>query len=264
VTPLPRRLEGQVVLAVFAHPDDESLACGGTLALLADAGARVVVMCASHGERGSEIGPVRDDALGRERAAELCAAARELGVSELRIYSHPDGDLRWAEITEFNAELVLFLRRRQTAAVLTFDEDGLYWHADHIAVYERVLTAMRALGPDAPPLYHVTIPATVMPNIVNAARARGWMPPAKGFWSIVPESYGLFAKPYTIEINVQSVLPRKLAAIAAHRTQMGKGHPLCEPSPDEARRWLGVEYFRRADLQGGAGTVLEQLCTSTC
>ena len=50
-----RPLEGRTVLAIFAHPDDESLACGGTLARLSDAGARVVLMCASRGERGSPL-----------------------------------------------------------------------------------------------------------------------------------------------------------------------------------------------------------------
>lgn len=145
------RLDGQVVLAVFAHPDDESLACGGTLAKLAAAGARVVVMCASHGERGSDIGPVRNDALGRERAVEMREAAEALGVAELRLLSHPDGDLRWAAVTDFNADIVLFLRRHPQASVITFGEDGLYWHADHIGVYERVLTAVTSLGTVAPP-----------------------------------------------------------------------------------------------------------------
>jgi LmbE family N-acetylglucosaminyl deacetylase len=61
-------LAGATVLAIFAHPDDESLACGGTLARLVDEGARVVVWSASHGERGAETGPARDDTLGRLRA----------------------------------------------------------------------------------------------------------------------------------------------------------------------------------------------------
>jgi LmbE family N-acetylglucosaminyl deacetylase len=258
------RLEGQVVLAVFAHPDDESLACGGTLAMLSDAGARVVIMCASHGERGSDRGPVRDDALGRERAQELRIAAEALGVAEVRLLSHPDGSLRWAEPTYFNAELVSFLRRYLAAAVITFGNDGLYWHPDHIGVCERVVTAVQSFGDDAPPLYHVTMPAGVMTEVVRAARARGWTPPARGFWSLVPESFGLLADPHTIQVDVQAVVPRKLAAIVAHRTQMGTEHPFAQLSSADARRWLGAEYFRRADIPGRSGTVLEQLCTSTC
>ena len=118
----------RTVLAVFAHPDDESLACGGTLARLADLGARVVVMIASHGERGAQTGPARDEALGLARAIEMRAAATALGVSDLVIWDHPDGDLRWSHVTEFHADLVLFMRCHAPAAVITFGEDGLYWH----------------------------------------------------------------------------------------------------------------------------------------
>jgi LmbE family N-acetylglucosaminyl deacetylase len=258
------RLDGQVVLAVFAHPDDESLACGGTLAVLADAGAHVVLMCASHGERGSASGPVRDDELGRLRATELEAAASALRINDVRLFSHPDGELRWSQVTEFNAEIVLFLRRHPAAAVITFGEDGLYWHPDHIGVYERVVTAVKALGSEAPPLYFVSMPRGVMSQIVGAAVARGWKPPTKGFWSIEPESFGLLASPHTIEVNVQAVLGRKLDAILAHRSQMGTGHPLLDLDPRDAVRWLGSECFRRAQLPSRDGLLLEQLCTPTC
>ncbi len=255
------RLDGHVVLAVFAHPDDESLACGGTLARLADDGARVVVMCASHGERGSDIGPVRNDALGRERAIEMREAAAALGIAELRLLSHPDGDLRWASVTGFNADIVLFLRHHPQVSVITFGEDGLYWHADHIGVYERVLTAVTSLGTEAPPLYYVTMPTGVMPEVVKAAKTRGWLPPRKGFWSLVPESFGLHAQPHTIAVDVRRFVPQKLAAIQAHRSQMGAHHPFSNLAEADASRWLGTEFFRRADIPGRPGTVLEQLCT---
>ncbi|MGE3959057.1 MAG: PIG-L deacetylase family protein [Vicinamibacterales bacterium] len=255
------RLDGQVVLAVFAHPDDESLACGGTLARLADLGARVVIMCASHGERGGDTGPVRNDALGLERALEMRDAAEALGVAEVRLLSHPDGDLRWADVADFNAELVLFLRRHDVSAVITFGEDGLYWHPDHIGVHERVLTAVRSLDAEAPPLYYVTMPTGVMPEIVRAARARGWTAPIKGFWSIVPESFGLHAEPHTLAVDVAAFVGRKLDAILSHRTQMGAGHPFTNLDPADAARWLGTEFFRRAEIPGRPGTVLEQLCS---
>jgi LmbE family N-acetylglucosaminyl deacetylase len=251
-----------VVLAVFAHPDDESLACGGTLAMLSRAGARVVVVCATHGERGSHNGPVRDDSLARARAIEMHEAAEALGIAEIRLLSHPDGDLRWADVAYFNAELMLSLRRSRATAVITFGEDGLYWHPDHIGVHERVVAAVVSLGREAPPLYFVTMQCGSMTTIVSVARSRGWMPPPKGFWSIAPEAFGLLTQPYPLLIDVRADVPRKLKALSAHRSQMGTDHPFVQLSADEAGRLLGVECFRRADVPGRPGRLLEQLCTS--
>src|SRR5947208_8778069 len=83
-------LRGRTILAVFAHPDDESLACGGTLARLADAGARIVLLCASRGESGSISDPslVPDGDLGRVRTDELREAAKILGITEVSILDH--------------------------------------------------------------------------------------------------------------------------------------------------------------------------------
>src|SRR5215831_5601553 len=97
------------VVAVFAHPDDESLACGGTLARLSDAGARVIVLCASHGEGGSVSDPalVPDGDLGRTRTQELREAGGMLGVRAVIVFDHPDGELRWSDVPEFHAEIVM-------------------------------------------------------------------------------------------------------------------------------------------------------------
>ena len=141
---------GVNVVAVFAHPDDESLACGGTLSRLAADGVHVTVISASHGERGAITGPQRDDSLGRTRAGEIVRAADALGIAEVVIANHPDGELRWADVTEFHAELVGYLRGHAPAAVITFGADGLYWHPDHIGVHERTTAAVHALGSDAP------------------------------------------------------------------------------------------------------------------
>ncbi|MQA29251.1 MAG: hypothetical protein GEU82_05340 [Luteitalea sp.] len=254
-------LAGRTVLAVFAHPDDESLACGGTLARLADLGLRVVVMCASHGERGAHTGPARNDQLGRVRAVEMRDAAAALGIAEVILLNHPDGDLRWAEVSEFNAELLLFIRRYAPAAIITFGDDGLYWHLDHVGVHERTTTAVRILGPSAPPLYYVTMLRGIMPQIVAAARERGWTPPPKGFWSLEPAAFGLLAAPATITIDVGDWVSRKVAAILSHRTQMGIGHPFAQIDDADARRWLGTEQFHRADLPMTGNLVLERLCT---
>ena len=243
-------LGGRTVLAVFAHPDDESLACGGTLARLSDAGARVVLICASRGENGSISDPVLvpDGDLAGVRTRELQQAAAILGITDLVILDHPDGDLRWAHVPQFHAEIVAAVEQYRPDAVITFAEDGLYWHLDHIGVHERTYTALRSLGAGMPPLYYVTMSAGSMQDVVQAAHAKGGAAPDSSFWGIAPDAFGAAAKPPTFSVNVRHWVARKLAALRCHRTQMGRDNPIAWIGDDEARTLLGLEYFRREGL----------------
>ena len=253
-------MTGCTILAVFAHPDDESLACGGTLARAADAGARVILLCASRGERGfiSDPALVPDGDLGGVRTRELNEAANVLGVAEVLVFSHPDGNLRWADVPEFHAEIARAIRDYQPDAVITFAEDGLYWHPDHIGVHERTCAAVRSFGDAAPSLYYVTMPKGVMRGLVESAIATGWVPPNSGPWSIAPDAFGVLTGTPSFIVDVREWVVRKLAALRCHHTQMDAGNPFASLDLAEARRWLGAEHFRRAWLHPGR-SVLEQL-----
>ena len=159
-----RSLAGRTILAVFAHPDDESLACGGTLARLADAGARVVLMCASRGERGSISDPalVPDGDLGRVRAGELREAAEVLGIAEVLIFDHPDGESALGgragvprrNRLDHRASTVPTPSSRSARRPVLAPRSHRRARADD--------TAVRSLGDEAPPLYYVTMPQGVM------------------------------------------------------------------------------------------------------
>jgi LmbE family N-acetylglucosaminyl deacetylase len=249
---------GRSVLAVFAHPDDESLACGGTLARLAELGTEVVLMCASHGERGSPAGPARDASLGRTRTGEARAAAAALGLRRVIVLDHPDGDLRWADVTTLCADIALAVRRYRPAAVITFGSDGLYWHLDHVGVHERTTTAVRSLGGNAPRLYYATMARGAIRSIRDAAIAGGWTPPQSGFWSLAPDAFGIGVPPSDIVVDVEPWTPRKLAAIRCHRTQMG-ADPFSYVPEREARAALAVEYFHSPPGQPGGEKLLEAI-----
>jgi LmbE family N-acetylglucosaminyl deacetylase len=252
-------LSGRTILGVFAHPDDESLACGGTLALAADAGATVVVLCATRGERGSICDPslVPDGDLGRVRTRELREAASVLGVADVIVLDHPDGEVRWADVPLLYEEILATIKRYRPDAVITFDEDGLYWHLDHIGVHERTLTAVSSLGRDAPSLYFVTMPNGAMREVVEAAHAKGGAPPDSSLWGIAPDVFGFETAPPTFSIDVGEWAGRKLAALRCHRTQMGAHNPLVWIDDEEARRWLGTELFRRAPIESAGAAILE-------
>jgi LmbE family N-acetylglucosaminyl deacetylase len=249
------------VLAIFAHPDDESLACGGTLARLSDAGAAVIVLCASRGELGcvSEPSQVPEDNLRAARTRELHAAAEVLGLKTVLVFDYPDGELYWADESQLNSDILTAIRRYNVDAVITFDEDGLYWHADHVAVHERTSKAMSSLGAEAPVLYYVTMAPGSMRSVVDNAISRGWAPPAAGLWSIEPAAFGVATHAPAFSIDNRPWVSRKLAALQCHRTQFGSVNPFSLLNHTDASEWLGFEYFRRAPIGGRGEPLLEQL-----
>jgi LmbE family N-acetylglucosaminyl deacetylase len=252
-------LAGRTVLAVFAHPDDESLACGGTLARLSDAGVRVVLFCASHGERGSIGDPalVAGHSLAEVRANELREAASVLGAADVILLDHPDGDLRWAHEAQLLAQIVDAVKVYQPDVVITFAEDGLYWHLDHIGMHERTYDALESLGTSAPPLYYVTLPRGIMRNVVDAAVENHAVPPGTDLWGITPDAFGLHAAAPTLVVDVGDWVERKLSALRCHKTQIGPDSPFARIDLADARRCLGIEHFRRAPLGGQGPSILE-------
>ncbi len=132
------------LLAVLAHPDDESFAIGGTLARYAAAGIQVGLLTATRGEsaRGGED-PVRVAAL---REQELRRAIRVLGVKILRILSYQDGHLGRTDRPMLVSRLVAILRELRPQVVITFGPDGISGHPDHVAIGEATTEAFRLAG----------------------------------------------------------------------------------------------------------------------
>ncbi len=254
-------LAGRTILGIFAHPDDESLGCGGTLARAADAGARVILFCASRGEGGRASDPtlVPDGDLGCVRTEELRRAAAVLGVADCVVMSHRDRLLRWNDEPELQAEILATILRHQPDAVITFAEDGLYWHPDHIAVHERTNASIQSLGDNAPPLYYVTMPPGLMRKTLEAARATAGAPSELSFWGITPDAFGCAAEPPTFVVDVRNWAARKLAALRCHRTQIGTDSPFWWIDQDQASRCLGIEHFRRSPFGSRRDPVLERL-----
>ena len=125
------------LLAVFAHPDDESMGMGGTLAKYAAEGVETYLVCASRGERGW-FGPEEQNpglqALGKIREKELTSAVTELGMKELHFLGTIDGDVDQADHNEIIGKIVTHIRRIQPQVIVTFPPDGGYGHPDHIAI----------------------------------------------------------------------------------------------------------------------------------
>lgn len=135
------------LMAVLAHPDDESLGVGGALAHYAAHGVETYVVTATRGERGryftNEHRPT-DAEVGRVREAELRAAARELGVRELTLLDYLDGELDAADPGEAVGRIVAELRRVRPHVVVTFDPFGAYGHPDHVAISQFTTAAVAA------------------------------------------------------------------------------------------------------------------------
>jgi len=232
---------GRSLLAVFAHPDDESIACGGLLALCAERGARVSLICATHGENN---GGVRDEVWFEQRARELREAAGILGISEVVLFEFRDGFLPWAG--DLSDRIEAEIRRLRPDVVVTFGKDGLYWHPDHIAICEATTAAVDALADEGPALYYVTMPPGQMRRVNDAVwggeAEAGTLSPLLGVAN--PDAFGVAATPPSLVVDVSACAERKLAALKCHRSQIDGG-AFARIDDHDAARFFDVEHFHR-------------------
>jgi LmbE family N-acetylglucosaminyl deacetylase len=125
------------LLAIFAHPDDESMGMGGTLAKYSAEGVETYLVCASRGELGwfgSEEQNPGSGKLGQIRARELENAVKELGMKKLFFLDYVDGEVDQAPHAEIAGKIVSHIRRIKPQVIVTFPPDGNYGHPDHIAI----------------------------------------------------------------------------------------------------------------------------------
>lgn len=249
------------LLAVFAHPDDESLGVGGTLARYAAEGVQTHLITATRGERGryffNEDRPP-DEEVGREREQELRAAARELGVHDVQILGYGDGALDRAPLDEVLQRLVTRVRTVRPQVVITFGFDGAYGHPDHIAISQLTTAAIVASADGS---YDVRLP----PHRVAKLYHLGW--PAH-IWDLyqsvfkrlvsVVDGVERAVNPWpewtlTARVDARQYWPVAWRAIQQHRTQMAMYERLSELTPDQHATLWGDQHFCRifSTVNGG-------------
>ena len=225
-----------VLLAIFAHPDDESFRCGGMLALLARRGVHVHVLTATRGEAGSCGDPplCRAGELPAVREQELRCACAVLGIEPPRLLDYHDGTLARLDEETAVSQLMAVIQELRPQVLLTWPSDGLSGHPDHVAVSRWTMLAFEragALGPDVPDaLYHLAVPRSL-------ARALGL-----SHLHAVPDDK------VSLTVDASPVWEQKLAAIRCHRTQ-ASGSPILAAPEEKQRLFLGREHFWRAEAR---------------
>ena len=253
-----QKLNNNKLLAIFAHPDDEAIMMGGTMAHYARRGVSVNLLCATRGEWGT----ISDDRLatrenlGEVRTKELRDACEILGANLLGFLDCPDGNINNTDWREIEEKIVRAIRALRPQVVVTFGLDGLYGHPDHIAVSMLTSDAFKSaadkncfrhqikegLEPfQASKLYYAQYPDFLMSQLFSSVLANH---DAAHLWGFQPETFGVSAYDITTLLNVEETLPLKMKAIKAHQTQFAPDNIFSLVGDETARKFLSREYFR--------------------
>jgi LmbE family N-acetylglucosaminyl deacetylase len=254
---------------VTAHPDDESLGFGGTLARYAAEGADVSLVVATRGERGRygdgsrpHPGP---EALGRIREAEVRAACEVLGVHQVRFLDYLDAEVDQVDPGEGTARIAVHLRELRPHVVLTFDPYGAYGHPDHIAISQlttgalvRAASAEVLPGSDLEPhqvkkLYYVAWTGRVWEHYHAAFKVLRMTVDGTVRSSVAWPDWSV-----TTTTDAHEHWETVWAAVQCHETQMGQYGALTALGPDDHKAlWGPQEYYRAFSLVNG-GRVRER------
>jgi N-acetyl-1-D-myo-inositol-2-amino-2-deoxy-alpha-D-glucopyranoside deacetylase len=226
------------VLGVFPHPDDEAYAAGGLLAQCAANGALVELLCATRGENGADRNAATPPGseLAGQRTRELQASCLALGVAAPAFLDLPDGGL--AEDGAAAAALIeRHIERLQPHLIVTLGNDGVYAHLDHLACTAIATAAVSRARRPIRLLYSV-FPRQLFAPLWRVLHRR---PGAAMVADVDPRTLGVDAP--ELRLDIRAVRDRKLAAIAAHRSQLVGGDPLTFLRPGLVERLLDEEWY---------------------
>ena len=256
------------LLLVHAHPDDETINNGVTMAKYAKDGAQVTLVTCTRGEEGevlvaelSNLASDKDDKLGQHREIELKDAMAHLGISDFRFLGAPNKkwrdsgmmgtpqndrkDVFWqSDLDEAANELVKIILEIKPQVLITYDEFGGYGHPDHIKAHR---VAMRAAeiaeinGWKIEKIYWNTMPRSVIQMGIEKMKEVG-----SDFFGAESADDLPFAKPdelVTSVVHASEYVPQKLAAMKAHATQIAVDGPFFALSNNLGLSVWGDEYY---------------------
>lgn len=222
-----------VVLAVWAHPDDE-ITSAGTLAGLARDGAMVSLLYLTAGEAARDTGHSREE-LARIRRAEAAEAGRRLGAVEVEVLDFPDGGLAGLDPDLARAAIRARIERFQPSVVLSFDERvGYYGHPDHVMTGRWVREVVAEAGP-VRRLYQATLPRALITTALRTVAA---------FRDNYPKDPAQALPAPTLAVPIARMAATKRALLDVHASQ-AKVIADVQPYYDRAPAWLYYRLFDR-------------------
>ena len=267
------------LLLVHAHPDDESIATGATMAKYVADGVQVTLVTCTLGEEGevllpelSHLAADQEDALGAHRQQELAAAMAELGITDHRLLGgagrfrdsgmvgtppNDRPDCFWrADLLAAATELVPVLREVRPQVVVTYDDFGGYGHPDHIQAhrvthYAIALAASPTFRSDLGPAWQVSkvywtaFPRSIVRAGIEALKAQGV---DDEFTAMDPDDLPFACDDdlVTTAVDATAHLPAKMAALRAHGTQVSVDGGFFALADNVGAEAFGVEYYRWA------------------
>lgn len=261
-------------MLVHAHPDDESIGTGATMAMYAAKGAQVTLVTCTLGELGEVIPPDlahlawdKENRLGEHRIGELAAACAALGVTDHRFLGGPgrwhdsgmmgtpsndwDGVFWRADVDEAAGVLLEIIRQTRPQVLVTYDSNGFYGHPDHIQAHRVASRAFELADGLVRKFYATTIPKSVLAEGIKMMQDD-----PSGFLAVESVDdlpFGVPDEEVTTEIDASGHLGAKLAAMRAHASQIAVDSPFFALSDRVGRRALGVEYYTLLAGQRGPG-----------
>jgi len=258
------------ILLVHAHPDDESISNGATMAKYVSEGAQVTLITCTRGEEGEVLVPelahlaaAHQDDLGSHRITELADAMKILGVTDHRFLgeyrdsgmmgTEPNSrpDVFWqANLDEAAGKLVKIIREVKPQVLITYDEFGGYGHPDHIQAHRVAMRAAELAADnnfgegqawDISKIYWNTMPRSVIEEGMKKMKELG-----SNFFGTDNVDDLPFVKPdevVTTVIDGTKFTEKKMAALAAHKTQISVDGPFFALSNNLGNQVWGYEYY---------------------